>query len=329
MLYMAAGSRNGKNPRCRCQLYSNMHIILKPLLALKYLTACFILLALPNIIYAEKSGPILVTIKPLYSLVAHLTDGIEKPVLLMKQMQSPHHYTMRPSERRLLSNARMILWIGPQMESYLSKVIKQQDAIVISAMQANGLKLLDRRTKKTPQHTTDDSASGDLDPHIWLSSQNAIAISKYISQHLIDSDPENTRRYEDNLIKLVQKITQLSGEIKTSLDNNKHPFIAYHDAFQYFEDENRLNYIDSISFDEETGVSLKHMRRIEARIKKHNVQCLVYQSPEPDIIRTLTDKKAIKAVALDPLGQYITDDRDAWFKIMKNIAVNFKGCLDH
>ena len=213
------------------------------------------------------------------------------------------------------------------MESYLSKVIQQQDAIVISAMQANGLKLLDRRTKNTPHHTADDSASGDLDPHIWLSSQNAIAISKYISQHLIDNDPKNTQRYQDNLKKLEQKITQLSGKIKTSMDNNKHPFIAYHDAFQYFEDENQLNYIDSISFDEETGASLKHMRRIKASIKKHDIQCLVYQSPEPDIIRTLTDKKTIKAVALDPLGHDITDNKDAWFEIMKNIAVNFKDCL--
>ncbi|MBE9559479.1 MAG: zinc ABC transporter substrate-binding protein, partial [Proteobacteria bacterium] len=264
----------------------------------------------------------------LYSLVAHLTDDIEKPVLLMNQIQSPHHHTMRPSERRILSKARMILWIGPQMESYLSKVIQQQDAITISAMQANGLKLLDRRAKNTAQHTTDDSASGHLDPHIWLSSQNAIAISKYISRHLIDNDPENTRQYQDNLKKLVQKITQLSGEIKASLANNKHPFIAYHDAFQYFEDENRLNYIDSISFDEETGVSLKHMQRINASIKKHNIQCLVYQSPEPDIIGTLTDKKTIKAVALDPLGHDITDNKDAWFEIMKNIAASFKDCLD-
>ena len=73
---------------------------------------------------AENPGKIVVTIKPLYSLVAQLTEGVEEPVLLMKQMQSPHHYTMRPSERRLLADARIIIWIGPQMESYLSKIIK-------------------------------------------------------------------------------------------------------------------------------------------------------------------------------------------------------------
>ncbi|NOQ89242.1 MAG: zinc ABC transporter solute-binding protein [Gammaproteobacteria bacterium] len=299
---------------------------------LKRLTACLILFTLPGITYATNSenntGPIVVTIKPLYSLVAHLTDGIEQPLLLMKQMQSPHHYTMRPSERRLLSDARVIVWIGPQMESYLSKIIQQQNTIAISAMQANGLTLLDRRTKNSPQHTADDAASDSLDPHIWLSSQNAIAISKHISQQLILNDPENTYQYKDNLQKLVEKIARLSAEIKKSLNNSNRPFITYHDAFQYFEDENKLNYIDSISFDEETGVSLKHLRHIKTSIEKNNIHCLVYQPPEPDIIKTLTNKATIKAMALDPLGQNVSNDKEAWFEIMRDIAINFKNCLN-
>ena len=77
--------------------------------------------------FAASSGAIVVTIKPLYSLVAQLTEGIEEPVLLMKTIQSPHHYNMRPSERRLLSDAKMVVWLGPNLESYLDKIIKQQD----------------------------------------------------------------------------------------------------------------------------------------------------------------------------------------------------------
>ena len=94
--------------------------------------------------FAASSGAIVVTIKPLYSLVAQLTDGIEEPVLLMKTIQSPHHYNMRPSERRLLSDAKMIIWLGPNLESYLTKIIRQQDqTTVVTAIQAEGLVLLE------------------------------------------------------------------------------------------------------------------------------------------------------------------------------------------
>ena len=311
-----------------------MYQTLKPCLLLKHLiSACLIFFVLPYDAAAEKSAPIVVTIKPLYSLVAQLSKGVEEPVLLMKQIQSPHHYTMRPSEHRLLSNARMIVWIGPQMESHLHKIITQQKAVVVSAMQSNGLKLLNRRTKNSPQHTTDHSSPGhlepgNLDPHIWLSSDNAIAISKHIAQQLIISDPENSSQYNSNLLLLIDKITRLSAEIKTSLKNNKQPFISYHDAFQYFEKEYGLNYFESITYDEEAGASLKHLRHIRKGIEKNNIQCLVHQPPKPDIIITLTRNTAIKTAALDPLGLTVNDEKEAWFEIMRGIALNFKRCLN-
>ena len=97
---------------------------MKPLIIVS-ITANILFLTLSIQAYAFASntqinnpGAIVVSIKPLYSLVAHLTEGLSQPVLLIKQTQSPHHYTMRPSERRLLANAKMIFWAGPQMESF-------------------------------------------------------------------------------------------------------------------------------------------------------------------------------------------------------------------
>ncbi len=299
------------------------------------LTCLFVLFVLPvnaqaNNTQTKKAGDIVVTIKPLYSLVAQLSEGITQPVLLMKQMPSAHHYNMRPSDRRLLANAGVIIWIGPQLESYLDKTIQQQDAMIISAMQADGLKLLERRAKNDDQHSAEHSAHdhhGHFDPHIWLSAHNAIAISKHITGQLISHDPENADRYKKNLQQVSDKISRLAAEIRAGLKNRQQPFITYHDAFQYFEKENKLRYIDSINFNEEAGTSLKHLRHIKAEIKQKQIQCLLYQPPEPDIIKTLTADSTIKAVALDPLGLHVKNDENAWFEIMQGIAESFKHCL--
>lgn len=293
----------------------------------------FVLLTMPLQIQAKSTGNIVVTIKPLYSLVAQLSDGITKPTLLIKQLPSAHHYNMRPSDRRLLANASMIVWIGPQMESYLSKVISQQDAIIVSAMQADGLQLLNRRIKNDTAHSTADTHNSDhahsshLDPHIWLSSRNAIAISKHIAKQLIINDPENTSRYEKNLQQLINKINALTNKINKELKDYQQAFISYHDAFQYFENEHNLHFIDAINFDEEAGTSIKHLRHIKMQIEKNNIQCLVYQAPQPDIVKTLTATLKIRAVALDPLGQHVQNNEQAWLKIMQNIADSFKHCL--
>jgi len=279
-------------------------------------------------------GTIVVSIKPLYSLVAHLTEGITQPVLLMKQKQSAHHYTMRPSERRLLANAGMIIWIGAEMESSLTKIIKQQanDTTIVSALQAKNLKLLNKRNLRSHDHhdhapTASSEKQNMIDPHIWLSTHNAVAISKHITALLIRYNPENTGQYNNNLKNLLDKIEQLKDFITINLKAHNKPFIVHHDAFQYFEHENALNYIDTVNYNEDTGVSLKQLRKISRQIEKYNIQCLVYQAPRASIIDTLITQNLVKAVELDPLGMSVGDDKNAWFELMRRLTLDFNHCL--
>ncbi len=282
-------------------------------------------------------GTIVVSIKPLYSLVAHLTEGISQPVLLMKQKQSAHHYNMRPSERRLLANASMIIWTGPQMEFWLNKIIKQQanDTAVVSAMQAKDLKLLNKRNLHSHNHDHDHRPTANsekqnmIDPHIWLSTHNAAAISKHITASLIRYNPENTEQYHKNLETLLDKIEQTKDFIASNLTAKATPFIVYHDAFQYFEFEHALNYIDTINFNEDTGVSLKKLRKISRQIDQYNIQCLVYQAPRAAIIDALITQSGVKAVELGPLGMNVSDDKNAWFELMEQLALGFSSCLSH
>ena len=200
-----------------------------------------LLVFIPMSSFASDEGKVVVTIKPLYSLTAQLMDGIEEPVLLMKQIQSPHHYNLRPSERRLLSEARMIVWLGPNLESYLSKIINQQQAIIVTTIETDGLQLLERRGRHQHSHhheshdTHSAPASDKLDPHIWLSTANAIAISRHIADRLIADDPDNAHRYRQNLERLVNRITEVRAQLKAVFEGIDQPYIAYQYAFQYFD----------------------------------------------------------------------------------------------
>jgi len=276
---------------------------------------------------------IVVTIKPLYSLVSHLVDGVHEPALLLKNVQTPHHYAVRPSERKLLAKADIIIWLGPKLEPQLNKIIQQQrnQVNVVSAARAKNLKLLNKRSKHSHDEDSTESISysthNRTDPHIWLSAHNAAQISKHICTSLITLDPDNTARYQQNLARLLKKIEHTQNAIQKNLDGMTQPFLVSHDAFQYFEDEYKLNYIDSISYGEETGSSLKHLQEIKDQINKMDIQCLVYQPPKPGIIDTLSRETTIKPFELDPLGLNLDDDKNAWFEIMQKISTNFSTCL--
>lgn len=278
-------------------------------------------------------GTIVATIKPLYSLLAQLTDGITEPVLLLEQLPSAHHHSLLPSQRRLLANADMIVWIGPQMESYLEKILQQTNKTsLVAAIQAKGLRLLPKRGQHSHGHQsgTDEHAEHqyhDIDPHIWLSTHNAIAISRHLAESLVIHDPANRAAYLDNLDRLVNRINDTAGRISAQLDMGERKFIPYHDAYQYFDTEFGLNYIDAVSFDEQSGTSLKHLREIRAQIKQQDVRCLVYQAPAPAIVSSLQQQTSIRTAVMDPLGLTVKNSREAWFEIMLQLANSFSLCL--
>lgn len=281
---------------------------------------------------------IVVTLKPLYSLVAQLTDGVVEPQLLIKQAQSSHYFHLRPSDRQLISDADLIIWFGPNMESSLQKVIQQstynqRTPLIISAMQAEGLSLLPIRSKHSEfdNHHNTEGHPQTKDPHIWLSVKNAIVISHYLAQSLKKIDPVNALSYKKNLQRLIQKIKDTESLINSTLhaipDVSNTPFISYHDAYQYFEHEYQLNHIATISYDEDNNPGLKHLIHINKLINEKNIRCLIYQPPKPGIIDTLSHNTPIRVVSIDPAGSMITDDKNAWFILMQQMAEGFQQCL--
>ncbi|WP_099866900.1 zinc ABC transporter substrate-binding protein ZnuA [Pararhizobium haloflavum] len=90
---------------------------------------------------------VVVSIKPLHSLVAGVMDGVGEPQLLIKGAASPHSYALRPSEASLLQDAALVFWIGDTMETFLTDPLLalSQQATVLALEDADGLTLLDYR----------------------------------------------------------------------------------------------------------------------------------------------------------------------------------------
>ena len=69
----------------------------------------------------EAVPKVVVSIKPLHSLVSGVMEGVGEPNLLLEGNASVHVYSMRPSEVSMLQQAELFFWIGPQLETFLEK----------------------------------------------------------------------------------------------------------------------------------------------------------------------------------------------------------------
>ena len=69
--------------------------------------------------HAAPAPNVLVSIKPLHSIVAAVMEGAGAPELLLTGAASPHSYALKPSDARKIARADVIFWTGPVLETFL------------------------------------------------------------------------------------------------------------------------------------------------------------------------------------------------------------------
>ena len=67
--------------------------------------------------HADALPKVVASIAPVHSLVASIMKDVGTPALLVSANASPHAYSLRPSEARLLADADVIFRVGPDMKA--------------------------------------------------------------------------------------------------------------------------------------------------------------------------------------------------------------------
>lgn len=295
----------------------------------RLLLSLLLVIGLLQSTYAHTAPNIVVTLKPLHSLVSAITNGITQPQLLLNTTQSPHHTYLRPSDYRKVANADIVFWATPSMEAFMPALEKKynENTIFISLMQADGIKPLAIRH----QHNNQSSHAlehASWDPHFWLSMHNAKQMVKAITKQLMIIDSENNKKYLNNQTKTLLRIEQLETYLAELFKPPLPPFITYHDAYQYFEREFQLNRLASVSLNEETSPGIKQVRHIKKLIRDHQITCIFYDAPlRPPILNTLIHGSNVRAVELDILGINRPANKDLWFETMESLGNDIAHCL--
>lgn len=280
--------------------------------------------------FAKDSGAepvnILVSIKPLHSLISHITDGLNQNKLLLTQQQSPHNFQLLPSQKRLINNAKLFFYSSDSIESFvpgLKNTTKDVEFIQLSNIP--GIHSLPVRSFHSHQH----NESSNIDGHIWLSIENAKIIASYVTNILSKRSPDYSELYNKNLKSLLLKLNTLKQENFNLLNKHKDkPYLVYHDAYQYFEVENNLSGAHFITSDPEHAPGIRRVIELRKLIDTENIQCIFYEPPNiPALLYTLTEKKSVKLSAIDPAGLIIPMGKQHYFQLLRQTATSLDNCL--
>lgn len=303
-----------------------------------------IILILPS---AAAAAPrVVVSIKPIHSLVAAVMKGIAEPELILRGAGSPHTYQMKPTDAEMLQNADIVFWVGPELEKFLERPIVSLSATakVVALEDAPGLLKLamreggafeahddgDGREARDGQSRSDEGRDhGEHDAHMWLNTGNAKALATAVATFLSEADPANGPRYAANLATLKGELDALAAELKTTVAPVKDkPIVVFHDAYQYFEKEFDIRVAGSITVSPEALPGAARISEIHEKLKTTGASC-VFAEPqfEPRLVDVVIEGTAAKTGTLDPEAATLAEGPELYFALMRGIAGSIKTCL--
>ncbi|HEY8247887.1 MAG TPA: zinc ABC transporter substrate-binding protein [Hyphomicrobium sp.] len=280
---------------------------------------------------------VVVTIKPIHSLVARVMEGVGVPTLLVEGSASPHTFSLKPSHIRAIDAAGVFIRVSERLEPFTGKIVRSlpESVRLITLVDAPGIKLLSQRQTGTFErhrhdHDAPDRADDSAkDSHIWLNPDNAKAIGLYVGVVLGERYPQHAARFKANAERLGAQIDALTAELgATTRPLRDKPFVVFHDAYQYFDDRFDLDAVGSITVSPDVQPSAKRLTELRQKLRSLQAVC-VFAEPlfQSGLVAAVTEGTDARAGTLDPEGMSLPPGPQLYFTLMRNLAGSLKACL--
>ncbi len=276
---------------------------------------------------ADEDLAVSVSIPPIHSLVAGVMVGVAEPGLLAEAGASPHGFALRPSQMAAIGVAALIVRVGEALDGFLDRAIaaRSDDMRVLTLTALPEITLRRWAAADSANHGHDDSP---FDPHIWLDPANARVIVAAVADELARLDPSNDALYNANATALDAQLATLDDELRTLLAPlAERPFVAFHDAYGYFQEAYGLKGAIAVTRDPERKPGARRISELRETIETLGIACVFAEPQYPDaLVETLIEGTGARLARLDPLGVGIAPGPEAYFLLMRAMAGAIAAC---
>ena len=294
---------------------------------------------------SQRPLSVVASIKPIYSLVAAVMGDIGTPELLLKAPSSAHHFTLKPSQARILQAADIVFWVGPTMEQPLTKALATlaPHAQTTPLINASGLMLLEFNNdapahQKPGLEQRDDhdrhEKHGDHDghminPHIWLDPQNAQVMLREISSRLGKADPENAKIYAANADQMSVRLAGLQADIARQLaPYSAARFLVLHDAHSYFERRFGLRNHGAITSEPDVMPTASRIKALRSELSTHQIDC-IFAEPllGQKAVDLIAEGSKVRIGRLDPVASNLPAGVELYPDLLQSYATAMQACF--
>lgn len=313
----------------------------------------FSLLALPALAEPPK---VVVDIAPIHALAAQVMEGVGEPALLLEQDANPHSVQLKPSQARMLADADLVIWVGPELSPWLEHTVEGLGAtgsLILMDHPATHLRPFARPVGAAqPEHDDehddehsdehdddhggeeheaedDGHAHGAMDPHLWMSVDNARAWLAVFAEDFAARDPENAETYRANATRAQAGIDDLTARIEAHLAPVAGAeIITFHASFGYFADRFPITIAGSVRPGDATSPSAAALAKLEDLVATHDIACAFAEPAfDPALIKAIAGQTGLKIGTLDPTGALQTPGPNHYAATLEAAAEAITTCI--
>lgn len=312
-----------------------LHNSARPLRTLTLLSA----LALAPVVQASE---VVTSIKPLQLITAALTEGVTSPEVLLPAEGSPHHYALKPSDMRKLTDAKVVIWVGPGLEQFMVRPLARTDAEIVTLRPDLEAHLHQEAEPSDhdhhdehENHVADDHAeehhdhSAGNDPHIWLDPMNGLEIAQQLLPALQQALPQHEAQLQQNYEAFASALKQKERAIAEELaPYGDAGFFVFHDAYSGFVEHYGLKQLGYFTVDPARKPGARHLAEIRQQLEAAKAVC-VFSEPQftSAVVDAIISGLPVAQGELDPLARSINVSAEGYLDYLQSLSDSFRSCL--
>ena len=287
------------------------------------------------------NAAVVASLKPLGFIASAIADGVTDTQVLLPDGASEHDYSLRPSDVKRLQGADLVVWIGPEMEAFMEKSVKNiPNAKQVTIAQLNDVKplLMKGADDDDDDHGHNDAGSeksdehhhhGDYNMHLWLSPEIARASAVAIHEKLVELMPQSRAKLDANLkdfeAQLASTETQVGNELAPLKGKG---YFVFHDAYGYFEKQFGLTPLGHFTVNPEIQPGAQRLHEIRTQLVEQKATC-VFAEPQfrPAVVEAVARGTSVRMGTLDPLGTNIKLGKTSYSAFLNQLANQYASCL--
>jgi len=281
----------------------------------------------------EAQANIVTSIRPLGFIASAIGDGVVSTDVLLPDGASPHDYALRPSDIQRIGSADLVIWVGPELEAFLTKpagALAPDKNLALSDVAEIQPLLLKGDDDHDAPHQDDGHHHGQYNMHIWLSPAIAAKAAIAIHDRLVTLLPGKKSQLDANLLFFTASLTQNDKNIATMLAPvSGKGYFVFHDAYGYFEKTYGLSPLGHFTVNPEIQPGAKALQKIRTQLVEQKAVC-VFAEPQfrPAVINAVAKGTKVHMGTLDPLGSGVALGKDSYINFLLQLTNQYLSCLE-